>query len=87
MKVQPINFATRHKEMLSYAKTVVEGRYLRIPRTPQTDKLVIAMKTAFETDGKLDKESTSYDDIFDAFRLSLLHYKARQEQQGDDNAS
>ena len=81
MRVQPINFATRHREMLSYCKSVLEGDYLRIH--PTQEKLIIALKTAYEVDGKLDKEQTSYDDIFDAFRLSLLHYKAKEQEQAD----
>jgi hypothetical protein len=30
--------------------------------------------TAVDIDGTLDKETTSYDDIFDAFRLALKFY-------------
>jgi hypothetical protein len=34
------------------------------------DKLIItALRTAVDNDGTLDKEVTSYNDIFDAFRL------------------
>ena len=32
------------------------------------------MRTAVDNDGTLDKESTSYNDIFDAFRLALKFY-------------
>jgi len=35
------------------------------------DKLITALGTAVDNDGTLDKESTSYNDIFDAFRLAL----------------
>ena len=38
------------------------------------DKLITALRTAVDNDGTLDKESTSYDDIFDAFRLALKFY-------------
>ena len=38
------------------------------------DKLITALRTAVDVDGTLDKESTSYDDIFDAFRLALKFY-------------
>jgi hypothetical protein len=34
------------------------------------DKLI----TAVDNDGTLDKEATSYNDIFDAFRLALRFY-------------
>jgi hypothetical protein len=38
------------------------------------DKLITALRTAVDNDGTLDKESTSYNDIFDAFRLALKFY-------------
>jgi hypothetical protein len=34
-----------------------------------------AMRTAVDNNGVLDKEATSYDDIFDAFRLALKFYR------------
>ncbi|MFL6327560.1 MAG: hypothetical protein ACJ71I_08810 [Nitrososphaeraceae archaeon] len=40
------------------------------------DKLIItALRTAVDNDGVLDKEATSYNDIFDAFRLALKFYR------------
>jgi hypothetical protein len=38
------------------------------------DKLITALRTAVDNDGVLDKESTSYNDIFDAFRLAMKFY-------------
>jgi hypothetical protein len=38
------------------------------------DKLITALRTAVDNDGTLDKESTFYNDIFDAFRLALKFY-------------
>jgi len=38
------------------------------------DKLITALRTGVDNDGVLDKESTSYNDIFDAFRLALKFY-------------
>ena len=38
------------------------------------DKLITALRTAVDIDGTLDKEATSYNDIFDAFRLALKFY-------------
>ena len=45
------------------------------------DKLITALRTAVDNDGTLDKEATSYDDIFDAFRLALkfYHYEERND--------
>jgi hypothetical protein len=43
---------------------------------PRFDKLIISLRTAVENgEGLLDKEATSYDDIFDAFRMSLQFYQ------------
>ena len=38
------------------------------------DKLITALRTAVDNDGILDKEATTYNDIFDAFRLALRFY-------------
>ena len=42
------------------------------------DKLLTALGTAVDNDGVLDKESTSYNDIFDAFRLALKFYRFQE---------
>jgi hypothetical protein len=38
-------------------------------------KLVTALSTAVANEYKLDKKQTSYNDLLDAFRLSLQFYK------------
>ena len=38
------------------------------------DKLITSLRTAVDNDGTLDKEATSYNNIFDAFRLTLKFY-------------
>jgi hypothetical protein len=43
-------------------------------RNPIFDKLITTLRTAVDIDGTLDKESTSYNDILDAFRLGLKFY-------------
>ncbi|MFL6413010.1 MAG: hypothetical protein ACJ71K_17440 [Nitrososphaeraceae archaeon] len=48
------------------------------------DKLIItALRTAVDNDGTLDKEVTSYNDIFDAFRLALKFYSFRNSSDTD----
>ena len=47
----------------------------RIAINPKFDKLITSLRTAVDNDGTLDKESTSYNDIFDAFRLALKFYQ------------
>ncbi|HYY51000.1 MAG TPA: hypothetical protein VE643_09015 [Nitrososphaeraceae archaeon] len=44
------------------------------------DKLITSLRTALDDDdGTLDKESTSYNDIFDAFRLALKFITFKRE--------
>jgi len=42
---------------------------------PKHNNLITALRTAVEKgDGALDKEATSFDDCFDAFRMSLIFW-------------
>ena len=68
-KVVPINFSQEHKQMLMHTKMILEKGYLVI--NPKFNKLITSLRTAVDNEGALDKESTSYDDILDALRLSL----------------
>jgi hypothetical protein len=43
------------------------------PKRDVTD-IATALRIAVDNDGTLDKESTSYNDLFDAFRLALKFY-------------
>jgi hypothetical protein len=66
--------------MLGHCKMIFESEGGRIAINPDRfDKLITALRTAVDSDGTLDKEATSYDDLFDAFRLALKFY-AFQEQ-------
>ncbi|MDW0316185.1 MAG: hypothetical protein QN716_12510 [Nitrososphaeraceae archaeon] len=68
MTVIPVSF-TEHKAMLGHAKMIFEKGYVS-----NQDKLITSLRTAVENEGILDKVITSYDDIFDAFRLALRFY-------------
>jgi hypothetical protein len=48
------------------------------------DKLNTALRTAVDNGGTLDKEATSYDDIFDAFRLALNFITLKRETISDN---
>ena len=48
------------------------------------DKLITSLRTAVENEGILDKEVTSYDDVFDAFRLALKFYSYKENKQQDE---
>ena len=75
MKVVPVNFNKEHKAMLGHCKMILEHEPREIAINPDKfDKLITALRTAVDNDGTLDKEATSYNDIFDAFRLTLKFY-------------
>jgi hypothetical protein len=82
MRIVPVNFNTEHKAMLGHCKMILENDGGRIAINPDKfDKLITALRTAVDNDGALDKEATSYNDIFDAFRLALrfYHFKERND--------
>ena len=75
MKVIPVHFSTEHRAMLAHCKMMVEKHTISIH--PKFDKLLISLKTAIENgEGVLDKTATSYDDVFDAFRLAMKFYRS-----------
>ena len=47
--------------------------YITIPE--KYDKLILSLRTATVNEYILDKEAISYDDMFDALRLSLRGFK------------
>jgi hypothetical protein len=74
MRVIPVHFAREHKALLAHSKMMLEKGNLEIH--PKFDKLKIALRTAIENgERSLDKEATSHDDVFDAFRLALKYYR------------
>jgi hypothetical protein len=75
MKIVPVNFNSEHKSMLGHCKMVIEKDGGRIAINPNRfDKLITSLRTAVDNVGTLDKEATSYNDIFDAVRLALKFY-------------
>jgi hypothetical protein len=72
MTVIPINFTTEHKQMLSHLHQMVAQKYLVIPE--EHEKLIISLRTAYAKELSLDKEQTSYNDLFDALRLAMKGY-------------
>jgi hypothetical protein len=71
MTVIPVNFAKEHKNMIAYCKNLMSSRLISIYPKERFDKLITSLMTAIDNEGTLDKEATSYPDIFDAFRLAL----------------
>ena len=75
MRIVPVNFNKEHKAMLGHCKMLLEKDGGKIAINPDRfDKLITALRTAVDNDGILDKQATSYNDIFDAFRLALKFY-------------
>jgi hypothetical protein len=61
---------------------ILEDKGRRIAINPaKFDKLITAFRTSVDIDGALDKEVTSYNDIFDAFRLALKFYHFREKDE------
>jgi hypothetical protein len=73
MTVQPVAFGKYHKEMLGHVESLMQRHWVAI--SPKFTKLIDACRTATAVDGKLDKENTLYDDLFDAFRLACFRFK------------
>jgi hypothetical protein len=74
MKV-PVNFNREHKAKLGHRKMLMGKNGGHIAINPDKfDKLITALRTAVDNDGTLDKEATSYNDIFNSFRLSMKFY-------------
>jgi hypothetical protein len=84
MKIVPVNFNKEHKAMSGHYKMKLEQEPGKIAINPDRfDKLITSLRTAVDSDGTLDKEATSYNDIFDAFRLALKFYHFRDSSEYD----
>ena len=83
MKVEPVSFGKEHKEMLDHCKMLLEQGYVAI--NPAFDKLITSLRTAVAQENILDKESTSYTEIFEAYRLALKLYRfVNRTREGED---
>ena len=83
MIIVPVPFGPEGAHMLQHAKWLMEetdedGSSL-IAIDKRFDKLLTGQRTAVATEYKLDKESTSFSDSVDAFRLALTFYKRSKE--------
>ena len=71
MFVIPVPFSKEHKN----CKELLEYQNRMIAINPKHNKLVTALRTAVENgEVSWDKDATSFDDCFDAFRMSLLFW-------------
>jgi hypothetical protein len=75
MFVIPVPFNKEHKHMLAHCKEMMEHHNGTVAINPKDQKLITSLRTAVENgEGMLDKDATSHDDLFDAFRLSLMFW-------------
>ena len=75
MFVIPVPFSKEHKNMLAHCKELLEYQNGYVTIQPRYNKLITGLRTAVENgEGMLDKDATSFDDCFDAFRMSLLFW-------------
>jgi hypothetical protein len=73
--ILPVAFNKEHKHMLAHCKELMEYHNGSVAINAQHTKLITSLRTAVENgEGMLDKEATSHDDLFDAFRLSLMFW-------------
>ena len=80
MTVVPVNFAKEHKDMIAHCRNLMSNGLVSIYPKQRFDKLITSLRTAVDNKGTLDKEATSYSDIFDAFRLAMKFYRFDQHQ-------
>jgi hypothetical protein len=71
MTVVPVNFVKEHKDTIAHCRNLMSNVLVSIYPKERFDKLITSLMTAVDNDDVLDKEATSYNDIFDAFRLAL----------------
>jgi hypothetical protein len=79
MTVVPVNFAKEHKDMIAHCRNLMSNGLISIYPKERFDKLITSLRTAVDNEGTLDKEATSYPDIFDAFRLAMKFYRFEQQ--------
>ncbi|MGH9978002.1 MAG: hypothetical protein ACRD8Z_19525 [Nitrososphaeraceae archaeon] len=59
--------------MTAHYKEIMEYANSSIAINPEFNKLITLLRTAVKDGtGSLDKDATSFDDLFDNFRLSLV---------------
>jgi hypothetical protein len=73
MRCVGISFSKHGSQMLQHAKALMDEGLIAIDKQ-RFHKLLIGLRTATADEYKLDKSKTSYDDIVDSFRLSLMFF-------------
>ena len=80
LEVTQQQFQQRAQSNVRTLQDATGKRWGKIAINPDRfDKLITGLRTAVDNDGTLDKEATSYNDIFDAFRLALKFYHFQEK--------
>jgi hypothetical protein len=61
--------------MIAHCRNLMSSGLVTIYPKERFDKLITSLRTAVDNEGVLDKDATSYPDIFDAFRLAMKFYR------------
>ena len=76
----PVPFNPEAKNMLVHAKELLEWERPIIGINQKFEKLLTALRTCISDDaGRLEKESTSFHNVLDAWRLALKHFRIKQK--------
>lgn len=75
MHIVPVSFRENGREMLGWTKQCLDNGWVAIH--PDFHKLLVSLRTAQATDSLLSKSEMSHNDIFDAFRMCLWHWKKK----------
>jgi hypothetical protein len=78
----PVPFNREGKGMLSHLKNLVDDEILLLDGE-EFKEVVISLKTASAKEFHLDKNATSYDDLLDALRISVKHFKYEREDSAE----
>jgi len=73
MRCVGVSFSKHGSQMLQHAKALMDEGLIAINKQ-RFHKLLIGLRTSTADEYKLNKEATSYDDIVDSFRLSLMFF-------------
>lgn len=73
MVIQPVYYTEKtSKAMLMHTKSLIESGFVMIDK--RFDKLLVALHTASDVEGKLSKSTMSFSDCYDGFRECCTEY-------------
>jgi hypothetical protein len=76
IKCLPVNWSRMGQPMLYNLVSIMQAKQLKVHES--LIDLVVALKSAYVTNDKLDKERSTNNDLLDALMLSCLNYRRKQ---------